>query len=83
MSKTITFNQLKQEIEKYRKGRWISDYELTKEQKEFISLCREPEDKVKGKVSYDKMCKLWEQAGWGKISKDALRKYNERMKEGK
>jgi len=43
---------------------------LTKEQQEFLVLCRHHDNPV----PYPSMVKLWKQAGWGNIKENALRR---------
>ena len=64
MSK-ITYEELMSEIDKLKK---ISTKQLSKEQKQFILKARSPEYMI----PVYKMAELWEQVGWGKISKTTL-----------
>jgi len=64
MSK-ITFEELMSEVEKLKK---LSTKQLSEEQKQFILKARSPEYMI----PVYKMSELWEQAGWGKISKTTL-----------
>ena len=64
MSK-ITFEELMSEVEKLKK---LSTKQLSEEQKQFILKARSPEYMI----PVHKMAELWEQVGWGKISKTTL-----------
>jgi len=64
MSK-ITFEELMSEVEKLKK---LSTKQLSEEQKQFILKARSPEYMI----PVYKMSELWEQAGWGKVSKTTL-----------
>lgn len=71
----MDFNQFKKQVDKYRvlSKKTIV---LTKEQKEFIKLCKTGE----AQVPIRKMAELWEQFGWGRTSHYAIQSRIELMR---
>jgi len=64
----ITYAQFMKETDKYRKNITNREIKLTKEQRKFILKCRDHEEPV----AFIKMAILWEQFGWGKVSRTAI-----------
>ena len=72
----MDFKTFKKNIDRYRsRGKIV----LTKEQREFLLLCREGEQPV----SYVKMADLWQQLGWGEVSKSGIEERYKKVKAGK
>lgn len=63
---SFSFESLMAEVEQLRPTVSISN--LTAEQKRFILACRDHARPL----TYQNMAKLWEKAGWGKISTSTL-----------
>lgn len=72
----MDFKTFKKNVNKYRSKAKIV---LTKEQREFIMLCREGD----APVSYRKMADLWQELGWGEMSKSGMEERSKKVKAGK
>ena len=66
----LKFAEFKKNINQYYKPKPCIYENMTKEQKEFLLLCR---DNVNA-VPFNKMAELWEELGWGKTSTENVRK---------
>ena len=67
MDTKISYDELMAEIDRYKIKNNKST--LTEQQKKFILKCRTGNEKV----IYEKMCELWDRAGWGTISTGTMR----------
>jgi hypothetical protein len=73
--KPPTMSELYREMDRLRKRPHVT--ELTKDQKEFLRRARSGSEVV----SYPDIAKLWEHAGWGKVTSEAIRGWYRRVKE--
>lgn len=67
----ISFEELMKEVEEVRKKYTYGIKSLTKDQLQFLEVCR-------GKVPpvpYREMKRLWEKVGWGKTSDATMRRH--------
>jgi hypothetical protein len=67
--KHISFDELMKNLDQFR-GSAGTNFELSKDQKEFLLRCRDHNFPV----IYPKMAELWQGLGWGDISTDSLRR---------
>lgn len=71
----MKFIELKKQLDSYRGS--ATRIELSKDQIEFLKLCREHE----APISYRKMSELWEKLGWGKLDEFRINRiYNKQVK---
>jgi len=66
----MDFNSFKKNFTKYQNSKTCVYEKLTKEQKEFIFLCRDNDNPI----SFTKMTELWSELGWGYRSSEVMRK---------
>ena len=72
----MDFKTFKKDADKFRNLNYRRKIELTPKQEEFIIICR----KNKNPVSTRNMSILWEQLGWGKLSKYGIETRIEKLK---
>ena len=68
MAKNKKLDEILKTLDSFRDR--TKESSLTGERLDFVKKCREHECPI----SYEKIVKLWEQVGWGKISGDYLRR---------
>lgn len=73
--KPISMDEIYTEMEKFRLS--TRGVELTNDQKEFLRRGRSG----KKLVTYSNLSRLWEKAGWGKITDEGVRQHWRRLKE--
>ena len=68
MAKNKKLDEILKSLDSYRSRE--AELKLVGERLDFVKKCREHECPI----SYEKITKLWEEIGWGKISPDYLRR---------
>lgn len=66
---SISYSELMKTLDSFRGVVQKKQRVLTKEQKEFLSKCREH----KIPVSFKTMAELWTKVGWGKMNQSTMR----------